>query len=98
MAIATLIVQVRIRRIPQVPHDRIFSFCLITTPVLVLLGGNLYPDLGGDCPRNFVLVSTQALAANVTGITGSLSGQWIQEARPEFDIEQPAKFFNHFFQ
>jgi hypothetical protein len=58
----------------------------------------LYPDLGGDCPRNFVLVSTQALAANVTGITGSLSGQWIQEARQEFDIEQPEKFFNHFFQ
>jgi hypothetical protein len=30
----------------------------------------MYPALGGDCPRNFVLASTQALAANVTGITG----------------------------
>jgi hypothetical protein len=57
----------------------------------------MYPALGGDCPRNFVLASTQALDANVTGITGALSGQWIQEARPEFDIEQLAKFFNHLF-
>ena len=51
----------------------------------------MYPALGGDCPRNFVLTSIQALAANVTGITGSRSGQWIQEARPEFDIEQFCK-------
>jgi hypothetical protein len=34
----------------------------------------MYPALGGYCPRNFVLASTQALAANVMGITGSLSG------------------------
>jgi len=57
----------------------------------------MYPALGGDCPRNFVLTSMQALVANVTGITGSRSGLWIQEARPEFDIEQLAKFFNHLF-
>jgi hypothetical protein len=34
----------------------------------------MYPALVGYCPRNFVLASTQALAPNVTGITGSLSG------------------------
>lgn len=38
----------------------------ITMPVLVL---------GGDYPGKFALSSTQALAANVTGITVPLSGQ-----------------------
>jgi hypothetical protein len=40
----------------------------ITTSVLVL-GGDIYPALGGDFPGNFALTSTQALAANVTGVT-----------------------------
>jgi pimeloyl-ACP methyl ester carboxylesterase len=65
----------------------------ITMPVLVL-GGDIYPALGGDYPGNFALTSTQALAANVTGITVPLSGHWIPEEQPEFVIEQLAKFFN----
>ena len=65
----------------------------ITMPVLVL-GGDIYPALGGDYPGNFALASTQALAANVTGITVPLSGHWIPEEQPKFVIEQLAKFFN----
>ena len=45
-------------------------------PVLVL-GGDIYPALGGDFPGNFALSSTQALASNVTGVTVPLSGHWI---------------------
>lgn len=66
----------------------------ITMPVLVL-GGDIYPALGGDFPGNFALASAQALAANVTGITVPLSGHWIPEEQPEFVMEQLAKFFNH---
>jgi pimeloyl-ACP methyl ester carboxylesterase len=62
-------------------------------PVLVL-GGDIYPALGGDFPGNFALASTQALAENVTGITVPLSGHWIPEEQPKFVIEQLAKFFN----
>jgi pimeloyl-ACP methyl ester carboxylesterase len=65
----------------------------ITMPVLVL-GGDIYPALGGDYPGNFALSSTQALAANVTGITVPLSGHWIPEEQPQFVIEQLAKFFS----
>jgi pimeloyl-ACP methyl ester carboxylesterase len=65
----------------------------ITMPVLVL-GGDIYPALGGDYPGNFALSSTQHLATNVTGITVPLSGHWIPEERPKFVIEQLAKFFN----
>ena len=64
----------------------------ITTPVLVL-GGDIYPALGGDYPGNFALDSTKALATNVTGITVPLSGHWIPEEQPQFVIEQLAKFF-----
>jgi pimeloyl-ACP methyl ester carboxylesterase len=49
--------------------------------------------LGGDFPGNFGLSSTQALAANVTGVTVPLSGHWIPEEQPQFVIEQLAKFF-----
>jgi hypothetical protein len=42
-------------------------------PVLVL-GGDIYPALGGDYPGNFALSSTQNLATNVTGIIVPLSG------------------------
>ena len=42
---------------------------------------------------NFALSSTQALAANVTGVTVPLSGHWIPEEQPQFVIEQLAKFF-----
>ena len=65
----------------------------ITMPVLVL-GGDIYPALGGDFPGNFALTSTQALAENVTGITVPLSGHWIPEEQPKFVIEQLTKFFN----
>jgi pimeloyl-ACP methyl ester carboxylesterase len=64
----------------------------ITTPVLVL-GGDIYPALGGDFPGNFALSSTQALAANVTGVTVPLSGHWIPEEQPEFVIDQLFNFF-----
>jgi pimeloyl-ACP methyl ester carboxylesterase len=65
----------------------------LTMPVLVL-GGDIYPALGGDFPGNFVLTSMQSLAENVTGVTVPLSGHWIPEEQPEFLIEQLAKFFN----
>jgi pimeloyl-ACP methyl ester carboxylesterase len=65
----------------------------ITMPVLVL-GGDIYPALGGDYPGNFALESTQALATNVTGITVPFSGHWIPEEQPQFVIEQLAKFFS----
>jgi pimeloyl-ACP methyl ester carboxylesterase len=64
----------------------------ITMPVLVL-GGDIYPALGGNYPGNFALDSTKALATNVTGITVPLSGHWIPEEQPKFVIEQLAKFF-----
>jgi pimeloyl-ACP methyl ester carboxylesterase len=66
----------------------------ITTPVLVL-GGDIYPAVGGDLPGNFALGSTQALAANVTGITVPLSGHWIPEEQPAFTIDQLFKFFGN---
>jgi pimeloyl-ACP methyl ester carboxylesterase len=65
----------------------------ITMPVLVL-GGDIYPALGGDFPGNFALSSTQALAANVTGVTVPLSGHWIPEEQPQFVIEQLMTFFS----
>ena len=61
-------------------------------PVLVL-GGDIYPALGGDFPGNFALSSTQALASNVTGVTVPLSGHWILEEQPQFVMEQLAQFF-----
>ena len=61
-------------------------------PVLVL-GGDIYPAVGGDLPGNFALSSTQALAANVTGVTVPNSGHWIPEEQPEFVIKQLANFF-----
>jgi pimeloyl-ACP methyl ester carboxylesterase len=66
----------------------------ITMPVLVL-GGDIYPALGGDFPGNLALSSTQALAANVTGVTVPLSGHWIPEEQPEFVIDQLFNFFGN---
>jgi pimeloyl-ACP methyl ester carboxylesterase len=66
----------------------------ITTPVLQL-GGDIYPALGGDFPASFGLSSTQALAANVTGIIVPLSGHWIPEEQPEFVIDQLLSFFGN---
>jgi len=65
----------------------------ITMPVLVL-GGDIYPALGGDLPGNFALSSIQSLASNVTGVTVPFSGHWIPEEQPEFTIQQLATFFN----
>jgi pimeloyl-ACP methyl ester carboxylesterase len=65
----------------------------ITMPVLVL-GGDIYPALGGDFPGNLALSSTQALAANVTGVIVPLSGHWIPEEQPDFVIKQLATFFS----
>ena len=62
-------------------------------PVLVL-GGDIYPAVGGDLPGNFALSSTQALAANVTGVTVPLSGHWIPEEQPEFVIEQLEEYIS----
>src|SRR5262245_52416381 len=64
------------------------------TMLVLVLGGDIYPALGGDYPGNFALSSTQALASNVTGITVPLSGHWIPEEQPKFVLEQLAKFFN----
>jgi pimeloyl-ACP methyl ester carboxylesterase len=67
---------------------------MITMPVLVL-GGDIYPALGGDFPGNFALSSMQALAANVTGVTVPLSGHWIPEEQPEFVVDQLVNFFGN---
>ena len=66
----------------------------ITTPVLQL-GGDIYPALGGDFPASFGLSSTQALAANVTGVIVPFSGHWIPEEQPEFVIDQLSNFFGN---
>lgn len=79
--------------IPSVRRARLLSETKLQMPVLVL-GGDIYPAVGGDLPGNFALYSTQLLAANVTGITVPLSGHWIPEEQPEFVIEQLTKFFN----
>ena len=66
----------------------------ITMPVLVL-GGDIYPALGGDFPGNFALSSIQSLASNVSGVTVPLSGHWIPEEQPDFVIEQLVNFFRN---
>jgi pimeloyl-ACP methyl ester carboxylesterase len=76
----------------DVEQNRESAKTKIMMPVLVL-GGDIYPALGGDFPGNFGLSSTQALAANVTGITVPLSGHWIPEEQPQFVIKQLANFF-----
>jgi pimeloyl-ACP methyl ester carboxylesterase len=66
----------------------------ITTPILQL-GADIYPALGGDFPGSFGLSSTQAVAANVTGVIVPLSGHWIPEEQPEFVIDQLFNFFGN---
>jgi pimeloyl-ACP methyl ester carboxylesterase len=61
-------------------------------PVLVL-SGDIYPAFGGDLPGSTTLKATQALAANVTGVTVPLSGHWIPEEQPDFVIQQVVNFF-----
>ena len=66
----------------------------ITMPVLVL-GGDIYPALGGDLPGNFALSSIQSLASNVSGVTVPLSEQRIPDKQPDFVIEQLVNFFRN---
>jgi hypothetical protein len=62
-----------------------------------VLGGDIYPALGGDYPANMGLSSTQALASNITGMIVPLSGHWIPEEQPKFVIEQLAMFLTSKF-
>jgi pimeloyl-ACP methyl ester carboxylesterase len=74
-------------------QNRALSETKLQIPVLAI-GGDIYPALGGDLPGNLTLNSTQALAANVTGITVPLSGHYIAEEQPQFVTEQLTKFFS----
>jgi len=49
----------------------------------LVLGGDIYPALGGDIPGNFASISLQSLATNVTGVTVPLSGHWIPVEHPD---------------
>ena len=73
-------------------QNKALSETKLQIPVLAI-GGDIYPALGGDLPGNLTLNSTQALAANVTGITVPLSGHYIAEEQPQFVTEQLTKFF-----
>jgi pimeloyl-ACP methyl ester carboxylesterase len=73
-------------------QNKALSETKLQMPVLAI-GGDIYPALGGDLPGNITLNSTQALAANVTGITVPLSGHYIAEERPVFLV----KLLNNFF-
>jgi pimeloyl-ACP methyl ester carboxylesterase len=73
-------------------QNKVLSETKLPMPVLAI-GGDIYPALGGDLPGNVTLNSTQALAANVTGITVPLSGHYIAEEQPKFLVEQLTKFF-----
>jgi pimeloyl-ACP methyl ester carboxylesterase len=74
-------------------QNKALSETKLQIPVLAL-GADIYPALGGDLPGNLTLNSTQALAANVTGITVPLSGHYIAEEQPQFVTEQLTKFFS----
>ena len=63
-------------------------------PVLVL-GGDIYPALGGDLPGNFALCSIQSLASNISGLTVPFSGHWIPVEQTDFVIEQLVNFFRN---
>jgi pimeloyl-ACP methyl ester carboxylesterase len=73
-------------------QNKALSETKLKIPVLAI-GGDIYPALGGDLPGNITLNSTQALAANVTGITVPLSGHYIAEEQPVFLV----KLLNNFF-
>jgi pimeloyl-ACP methyl ester carboxylesterase len=62
-------------------------------PVLVL-GGDIYPALGGDFPGNFALNATQAVAQDVRGFIAPFSGHWIPEEQPYFVVELLTTFFS----
>jgi pimeloyl-ACP methyl ester carboxylesterase len=58
-----------------------------------ILGGDIYPAVGGDAPGNAPLNSTQPLAENAQGVIVPLSGHFIPEEQPDFVIEQLVNFF-----
>jgi pimeloyl-ACP methyl ester carboxylesterase len=73
-------------------QNKALSETKLQIPILAL-GGDIYPALGGDYPGNVALESTQALAANVTGLTVPLSGHYIAEEQPVFLVKELTKFF-----
>ncbi|HEX2306345.1 MAG TPA: alpha/beta hydrolase [Nitrososphaeraceae archaeon] len=73
-------------------QNKALSETRLQIPVLAI-GADIFPALGGDVPGNITLNSTQALAANVTGITVPLSGHYIAEEQPVFLV----KLLNNFF-
>jgi pimeloyl-ACP methyl ester carboxylesterase len=75
-------------------QNKVLSETKLQMPVLVI-GGDIYPALGGDLPGNITLNSTQALAANVTGITVPLSGHYIAEEQPDFVTKELFEFFGN---
>jgi pimeloyl-ACP methyl ester carboxylesterase len=74
-------------------QNKVLSETKLQMPVLVI-GGDIYPALGGDLPGNVTLNSTQALAANVTGITVPLSGHYIAEEQPDVVVILLNNFFS----
>jgi pimeloyl-ACP methyl ester carboxylesterase len=75
-------------------QNKALSEIKLQIPVLAI-DGDIYPALGGDLPGNVTLNSTQALAANVTGITVPLAGHYIAEEQPDFLTDQLFKFFGN---
>ncbi len=55
---------------------------------VLVLGRVIYPAVGWDFPGNLGLSSTQALAANETGVMVPLSRHQIPEEQPEFVIDR----------
>jgi pimeloyl-ACP methyl ester carboxylesterase len=74
-------------------QNKALSETKLQIPVLAI-SGDIYPALGGDLPGNVTLNSTQALAANVTGITVPLSGHYIAEEQPVFLVDLLDNFFS----
>jgi pimeloyl-ACP methyl ester carboxylesterase len=74
-------------------QNKALSETKLQIPVLAI-SGDIYPALGGDLPGNVTLNSTQALAANVTGITVPLSGHYIAEEQPVFLVNLLDNFFS----
>jgi pimeloyl-ACP methyl ester carboxylesterase len=67
----------------------------IPMPVLVM-GGDIYPTLVEIFQGTyFALSSTQALAANVTGITVPRSGHWILDEQLQFVMNQLFNFIGN---
>jgi hypothetical protein len=55
----------------------------LESKVMIILDGEIYPDLSNDILGNFALESIQVLATNLKGIKVPLSGFWIPEEQPQ---------------